>query len=181
VHSHVGLIGAFRGALILRADDQPLVAIVRARRQRFGPVAAFMASMSIGIAGCASAGSPTSSVPSPPLHLYRVKLTGKAATPVGAANGTGYAIIAIHRGSIVCWRFAHLHGFLDATVAQIHDGLQGRSGKTLLPLSTGPKLQHRGCVKVGAAAITAIERAPSHYYVIVHSQQYPSGAVRGQL
>ena len=141
-----------------------------------------LASVSIGIAGCGSTGATTLRAASdPPLHLYRVKLTGKAEIPHGAANGTGYAIIAIHSGSIVCWRFAHLHGFSNATVTQIHAGLRGRSGKILVPLSTGPMLHHRGCVKVGAAAITAITRAPSDYYVNVHSQQYPSGAVRGQL
>lgn len=140
------------------------------------------ASVSIGIAGCGSTGATTpSSASAPPLHLYRVKLTGKAETPQGAANGTGYAIIAIHSGSIVCWRLAHLHGFFNATVAQIHAGPKGRSGKILVPLSTGPRLHHRGCVKVDAPAITAIELAPSDYYVNVHSQQYPSGAVRGQL
>lgn len=155
---------------------------MRTSCQRLGRVAALLASVSIGIAGCGSTGSTTPpSASDPPLHLYRVKLTGKAEIPVGAAKGTGYAIIAIHRGSIVCWRFAHLHGFLDGTVAQIHVGLKGRSGKMLLPLSTGPRLHHRGCVRVGAAAITAIERAPSDHYVNVHSQQYPSGAVRGQL
>ena len=141
-----------------------------------------LASVSIGIAGCRSTGATTPAPASdPPLHLYRVTLTGRAEIPRGAANGTGYAIIAIHSGSIVCWRFAHLHGFLNASVAQIHAGLRGRSGKILVPLSTGPRLHHRGCVKVGAAAVTAIERAPSDYYVNVHSQRYPSGAVRGQL
>ena len=48
------------------------------------------------------------------LRLYRVKLTGKADSG-GCCHGTGYAIIALHRGSIVCWRFAHLHGFFNAT------------------------------------------------------------------
>jgi CHRD domain len=110
-----------------------------------------------------------------------VRLTGKAEISKGATQGTGYAIIAIHRGSVICWRFAHLHGFVNATVAEIDAGVKGRSGAAIVPLSTGPRLHHRGCVKTGASAISAIEQSPPGYYVNVHSQQSPSGAVRGQL
>jgi hypothetical protein len=108
-------------------------------------------------------------------------LTGIAEIPKGAANGSGYAIIALHHGSVICWRFAHLHGFLNATLAQLHVGLNGESGRVLQALSTGPRLHHRGCVRTIPAAVTAIERDPSNYYVDVHSQRYPAGAVRGQL
>ena len=83
--------------------------------------------------------------------------------------------------SVVCWRFVHLHGFLNATVAQIHVGFNGRAGRLLQLLSSGPRLRHRGCIQTSPAAVTAIERDPSNYYVDVHSQLYPAGAVRGQL
>ena len=147
-----------------------------------GRVAALLVIALIGIAGCGGSGSSTpSSAPSQPLHLYRVRLTGRAEIPKGAANGSGSAIIAIHRGSVVCWRFVHLHGFLNPTVAQIHVGFNGRAGRVLQPLSTGPRLHHRGCIQTSPAAVTAIERDPSSYYVDVHSQLYPDGAVRGQL
>lgn len=149
---------------------------------RLARIGAFLAIVSIAVAGCGSGGSTTSSSPvSRPLHTYRVKLTGKAEIPVGAVKGTGYAIIAIHRGSAICWRFAHLHGFVNATVAQIHVGLKDRSGNSFLSLSSGPRLHHRGCAQVKTATLAAIERDPSNYYVNVHSQRYPAGAVRGQL
>lgn len=136
----------------------------------------------VGIAGCGGSGSSTpSSASSPPLHLYRVALTGAAEIPKGSTRGSGYAVIAIHRGSVVCWRFAHLHGFVNATVAQIHVGVNGESGRVLQPLSTGPRLHHRGCVRTTPATVRAIERDPPNYYVNVHSQLYPAGAVRGQL
>jgi CHRD domain len=155
---------------------------VSASCRRSGVVAACLVIMLLGIVGCAGSGSSTSaSRSSAPLHVYRVRLTGKAQIPKGAASGTGYAIIAIHPASVVCWRFAHLHGFFNATVAQIHAGGTGTTGRVLQYLSTGPRLHHQGCVKTSAAAVTAISRDPSKFYVNVHSQLYPAGAVRGQL
>jgi hypothetical protein len=135
----------------------------------------------VGIGGCGGSGSSPSPAQSRPVRLYRVRLTGVAEIPKGAANGSGYAIIALHRGSVVCWRFAHLHGFRNATLAQLHVGLNGETGRVLQALSIGPRLHHRGCVRTIPAAVAAIERDPSNYYVDVHSQQYPAGAVRGQL
>jgi CHRD domain len=147
-----------------------------------GGIAACLVIMLMGMAGCGASGSSTpSSALSPPLRVYRMRLTGKAEIPKGAPTGSGYAIIAIHRGSVVCWRFAHLHGFFNATVAQIHVGFTGRSGRVVQSLSTGPSLHHQGCIQASAAEVTAIKHDPSAYYVNVHSRLYPTGAVRGQL
>jgi hypothetical protein len=147
-----------------------------------GRQATLLAIVLLGVAGCG--GSSSSHRPpasSRPVRLYRVRLTGKAEIPKGAADGSGYAVIAIHRGSIVCWRFAHLHGFYDATVAQLHAGPRGSAGRVVQPLSTGPRLHHRGCVRTSPATVRAIEVDPSNYFVDVESKLYPAGAVRGQL
>jgi hypothetical protein len=131
--------------------------------------------------GSGSATAARSSAAAAPIHLYRVRLTGAAETPPGAPNGAGAAVIAIHSGSVVCWRFTHLRGFTAATAAHIHMGAKGKSGNVVVPLSTGPKLRHRGCVRSSAAVVTAIARNPHKYYVNIHSNQYPAGAVRAQL
>ncbi len=158
------------------------------RAQRLVPGLVILA---LGIAGCGSSSSSHhSSTPSSrssvagvsaPLRVYRVKLTGVAETPRGAPNGSAAAVIAIHRGPVVCWRFSHLHGFSIATVAHIHTGAKGRTGSVLVPLSSGPRLHHRGCVQASAAAVKAIERHPAGYYVNIHSARYPAGAIRAQL
>ncbi|MGI8711975.1 MAG: CHRD domain-containing protein [Solirubrobacteraceae bacterium] len=147
-----------------------------------------LALVAVGCGSGSSSGRPpppssglSAAATSAPRRVYRVTLTGKSETPAGAANGSGAAVIAIHRGSVVCWRFAHLHGFLNATVAHIHIGPQGRSGAVVVPLSMGPRLHHRGCVQASAETVTAIERHPSSYYVNIHSVKYPAGAVRAQL
>jgi CHRD domain len=135
----------------------------------------------LGLAACGGSGATPATVSSRPTTLYTVSMTGMAETPKGAPHGRGIAIIAFHGASKVCYRFSHLHGFVDATVAHIHSGTAGRSGPVLVALSSGPKLRHRGCLAISPTVSQAIWKRPSAYYVNVHSLRYPSGAVRAQL
>jgi hypothetical protein len=148
-----------------------------------------LAVLMLGLAACGS-GSSSSGTSSAsrstakrtgPRRIYRVALTGAGEKPRGAPAGSGAAVIAFHGSSVVCWRFAHLHGFTNATFADIHLGAAGRLGKLIVPLSTGPRLHHQGCVHVATSLTKAIEHSPHKYYVNIHSTQYPGGAVRGQL
>ena len=117
-----------------------------------------------------------------PTRIYRVSLSGAAELSPGPAHGTGAAIIPFHADSTVCWRFAHLHGFTDATNAGIQSvGAHGQSGISVGALSTGPRLHHRGCARVSPALSKKIWTEPGHYNVNIESKQYPQGAVRAQL
>ena len=145
-----------------------------------------VAVLMLGVAACGSSStssgsSKSSSQRGRPTRIYRVALTGTAETPRGAPGGAGAAVISFHGSSVLCWRFAHLHGFAHATVAHIHSGAPGTSGNVVVPLSTGSRLHHKGCVHVKTALAKAIETNPRGYYVNIHSKQYPGGAVRGQL
>ncbi len=159
-------------------------------------MAAGLAALVLGVAACGGSNSSspssassstlrTTGLPGTPsggrILIYRVKLTGGAETPPGAPRGVGDAIVAFHGSSVVCWRFAHLHGFTHPTFAQIHIGAKGRSGNIVEPLSTGPRLHHQGCATVSANLVRSIKRGPQGYYLNIHSEQYPSGAVRAQL
>lgn len=162
---------------------------------RWKPLVGSLAVLALGVAGCGSSSSPsTSSSPSRPptsgskaakgalpVRIYRLGLTGQADTSPGARTGSGVAVIAVHGSSLLCWRFAHLHGFIDATAAHIQIGTNGKSGSVVAPLSTGPRLHHQGCVPVNGALVNAIERNPHGYYVSINSTRYPNGAVRAQL
>jgi hypothetical protein len=151
---------------------------------------ASLALLVLGVAGCGGgSNSASSSVPRPTgvsathgaIRIYRLKLAGAAELPLGAPDGVGDAVVALHDSSVVCWRFAHLHGFTDATIADIRIGATGKSGKVVVPLSTGSRLHHRGCVPVRPALLMAIEHSPHAYYVNIDSVRYPSGALRAQL
>ena len=143
-----------------------------------------------GLVGCGGSGPATGGATnraaapglrSRPTEIYRVRLSGATETPRGAAHGVGAAIIAFHGDSLVCWRFAHLHGFTDATSARIQIGASGRPGQVIIALSPGPRLRHQGCVPVSPALSRRIWARPNAYYVNVHSKRYPQGAVRAQL
>jgi hypothetical protein len=156
-------------------------------------VPAALAILAIGLGGCGSGGSSASASSahrasgvslasaSRPSQIYRLRLSGSAETPPGAQRGTGAAIIAFHGDSVLCWRFSHLHGFTHATFAHIHIGATGRAGKIVVALSTASLLHHRGCVSLSPVLGKMIVSQPSRYYVNIHSQQYPAGAVRAQL
>ncbi len=134
-----------------------------------------------GSSSTTSGGSATKKHAPAPVAIFHLKLTGAAETPPGAPTGTGGAAIALHGSSKVCWRFAHLKGFTGATFAHIHRGPKGKSGNVVVPLSTGPKLHHSGCVSASPSVVKAIEKDPQAYYVNIHSTKYPGGAVRAQL
>jgi hypothetical protein len=108
-------------------------------------------------------------------------MTRAAETPKGAPHGSGVAIIAFHGASKVCFRFSHLHGFLDATVAHIDSGTIGHSGPVVVASSSGPKLDHRGCLAISPTVSRAIWQRPGAYGVSIHSRRYPGGVVRAQL
>jgi CHRD domain len=150
---------------------------------------ASLAAITLTAAGCGgSAASSSSGAADPgaslgvPDRIYRVKLSGSAERPPASRSAVGDALIALHDlAHELCWRFAHLHGFVAATSAHIHVGQAGTVGTVFVALSTGPHLHHRGCVVIGKRVITNIEKNPRGYYVNIASRRYPNGAVRAQL
>jgi hypothetical protein len=134
-----------------------------------------------GSSGPRVAGASSSVSHTRPTQIYRVRLGGGAETPRGAPLGQGDAIISFHGDSVICWRFAHLHGFTDATSAHIQAGTNGRSGAVVVALSTAPRLHHQGCASVSPTLGKAIMSNPGGYYVNIRSIRYPAGAVRAQL
>jgi hypothetical protein len=115
-----------------------------------------------------------------PSREYVVRLSGAVEAP--PTHGTGYAIIALHDPAHqVCFRFAHLHGFLLATNAGIARAPARHTGRSVLALSIGPRLHHRGCVPARTTLMAAIAAHPGAYYVEIRSVANPHGAVRAQL
>ena len=155
----------------------------------FKLLAAALTIVMVSLAACGTSGSTkTDSVTGPPhalrsrpTRIYRVQL-GRAAEPsLGALHGTGAAIIVVHGESTVCWRFAHLHGFADATIAEIRSGVRRQPGGSVAALSTGPRLHHQGCVRISTVLSKMIWTDPGHYSVNIATKEYPHGAVRAQL
>jgi hypothetical protein len=80
----------------------------------------------------------------------------------------------------VCWDILVV-GIAPATAAHIHAAEAGAAGDIVYPLSPPTAGTVSGCTPAEAALIEALTNNPEGYYVNVHNEEYPNGAVRGQL
>ncbi|MHB1569938.1 MAG: CHRD domain-containing protein [Solirubrobacteraceae bacterium] len=157
---------------------------VRSRLLAAGAITA----MSVAVTACGGSGSSSgksanaSANANKPTVEWVVHVTGNAETPPGPSSAVGYAIIALHDPlHEVCWRFAHLHGFHNATSADISKGGPHTTGALVMTLTPGPALHHQGCVTASKTLLTALAADPTGFYVNIHSVANPKGAVRAQL
>ena len=114
-------------------------------------------------------------------------LTAEAEVPNPGPDGaTGSAVIVIDdETNEVCFELTiDGLGKGDAVIAaHIHEGEAGVAGGVVVPLFTEPPTgEMTGCVQdVDPDVIAAITADPAAYYVNIHTEQFPDGAVRGQL
>jgi CHRD domain len=114
-------------------------------------------------------------------------LTGAAEVPgPGDPDASGTAFITLNQGQgEVCFdlSWAGIDG--TVTAAHIHVGTAGVAGPVVVTLFTGALAgtdSASGCVSgVSEELIKAIRQDPNNYYVNIHSDVFPAGAVRGQL
>jgi hypothetical protein len=118
---------------------------------------------------------------------FSTTLTGAAEVPgPGDPNAAGTAHISLNQGlGEVCFdlSWAAIDG--TVTAAHIHVGAATVAGPVVVPLFAGTFAgtdSASACVSgVSEELIKAIRQAPENYYVNIHSDVFPAGAVRGQL
>ena len=110
-------------------------------------------------------------------------LTGEAEEPRGDPVATGTATIRLRRGQgQVCFILAVNNLGVAGVGAHIHRGAVGTAGGIVVGLrATNALGGARGCVSARRDVVRDILRNPSAYYVNIHTQAFPAGAVRGQL
>ena len=139
-------------------------------------VAATLASVTI-LAGPASAGRPGTGT------IREAELTGAEVEPSpGDPDGTGMArMIFYPQKNKICYRVT-VSGIQTATKAHLHMGDTGEEGGMVKLNLLPPRNSARECVRgLGERFIRKIARNSSGYYVDVHNNDFPNGAVRGQL
>ena len=112
------------------------------------------------------------------------QLSGAAEVPgPGDPDGSGTATIRLQleRGE-VCFDLT-VSNIGPATAAHIHEGADGVAGPVVIPLDPAPTGgSSSGCISdVDAALLQNIAQNPGQYYVNVHNEEFPDGAIRGQL
>jgi hypothetical protein len=114
------------------------------------------------------------------------KLKGNEEVADGDPNGRGEAFVAVKkpRKRKLCFELSWEKIEPPATAAHIHKGAKGTDGPIKVTLFEGIRRPHRvdGCVKqVSKRIAKQLRRAPENFYVNVHNQEHPDGAIRGQL
>jgi len=114
---------------------------------------------------------------------FTVDLTGAAEVNAegvpnqGDPDGSGTATLTINPGlGQVCWTI-EVADVDPITAAHIHVAPATAPGPIVVPLNpyTG------GCTEVSRDLALAIILDPGAYYVNVHNEEFPAGALRGQL
>jgi len=110
---------------------------------------------------------------------YTAAMTAAEETPPGPDGGSGTATITIDMASKnLCYDLSWSKEVGTPTNGHIHKGAKGAAGPTVVTLDVS---QPKGCVQADGAVLGQIESDPGGYYVNLHTNRYPTGAVRGQL
>jgi CHRD domain len=139
----------------------------------------------LGMVGMLAMGAPAYGGGRP----FSTTLTGAAEVPgPGDPDASGTAFITLNQGQReVCFdlSWAGIDG--TVTAAHIHVGAATEAGPVVVPLFAGAFAgtdSASACVTeddVSKELIKAIRHDPANYYVNIHSDVFPAGAVRGQL
>ena len=115
-----------------------------------------------------------------PLATLEAHMTGEQEVPgPGDPNGSGDAVIKVFRAR-VCYSL-EVRRIAPATAAHIHVGFRGEAGPIVVPLNPPTDGSSSACVEIPRALSLELREHPARYYVNVHNNPFPDGAIRGQL
>jgi hypothetical protein len=107
-------------------------------------------------------------------------LTGEKEVPgPGDPNGQGKADVQVYKAK-VCYEL-QVERIKPATAAHIHRGGPGVAGDIVVVLKTPTDGSSEGCTAISKKLSKKLSMHPWRYYVNVHNDPYPDGAIRGQL
>jgi CHRD domain len=107
-------------------------------------------------------------------------LTGEQEVPgPGDRDGVGRAVVKVFKTK-VCYTLK-VERIAPATAAHIHLGLRGEAGPVVATLKPPTDGSSRACTEIPRALSLELIEHPARYYVNVHNDPFPDGAIRGQL
>ncbi|HEX3605514.1 MAG TPA: CHRD domain-containing protein [Candidatus Dormibacteraeota bacterium] len=137
--------------------------------------------MVLPVMGLGLAASPVLAAPAAASPYHAALSAADEVPSPGPPGGTGTAKLTLDEVTgEVCYDLTW-NGPVAApppNAAHIHKGGKGTSGPIVVLLSATTA---HTCTSVPAAVIQGIASDPNGYYVNIHNDRYPGGAVRGQL
>ena len=107
-------------------------------------------------------------------------LSGEKEVPgPGDPNGRGDADVKVYKAK-VCYEL-EVERIKPATAAHIHRGGPSVAGPIVVELKAPTDGSSEGCKAISRQLSKNLRDNPSRYYVNVHNNPYPDGAIRGQL
>jgi CHRD domain-containing protein len=103
-------------------------------------------------------------------------------TGQGDPNGRG-SFTATFDGGKICFGLT-VANIQKPVAAHIHEGAVGKAGAVVVPLKhpgKGDPGSSSACTKIDASLASGLRNKPSGFYVNVHTEAFPDGAIRGQL
>jgi hypothetical protein len=116
-------------------------------------------------------------------NVFFVQLSGPQEVPgPGDADAIGEGSVTIDPDAgTVCWTY-NVAGISFITGQHIHVGAEGESGSVVVPLVDAQgNFPNSGCTTAAADVISAILSNPIGHYFNIHTDEFPNGALRGQL
>lgn len=112
-----------------------------------------------------------------------IQLTGDNEIPgPGDEDASGQAHVYLEADGSICYDFIGIDG-LDTppTAAHIHEGDESTAGPPVLTMETPTEGSLDACADDQAELSARIAENPAGFYVNVHNEEFPEGAIRGQL
>jgi hypothetical protein len=170
-------------ALAQTADGQAGSALAQTPGGQEGPPAAAAAAQTPDVSEPAAAAQTpdVSDSANPPITVLSAELTGEQEVPgPGDPDGSGEATVIVIPPDTICY-VVTARGIEPATAAHIHEAPPGEAGPVVLPLEPPTYGVSGGCSQADPALVSDLQENPGDYYVNVHNEEYPQGAIRGQL
>lgn len=112
---------------------------------------------------------------------FRAVLNGDNVPGAADSDGWGRARIGIHRTSHELCTDLEVRSIGSVTSAQIYRGGPGAAGEPVARIERPDDEDSWDCKQIGEALAQEIESNPSAFYVEIRTEEFPNGAIRGQL
>ncbi|AKH41194.1 hypothetical protein FHS61_001720 [Altererythrobacter atlanticus] len=110
-------------------------------------------------------------------NLFGTSIPGGGAGGDASADFNGEIDFTQDR---LCYYFEGT-GLADAQSAHIHEAAEGKAGPEVATLELPAEDADEVCMTLERTLLEWMARDPGSYYVDVHTQAHPGGAVRGQM